>query len=114
MAINCTWSVLKMQRKDSDGGVFSVYWSVMAQSDGETGYSDTEGGTLQTTPDPSASDYIAYADLTEADVLGWVYNSLIKGDETADEAKNRVEISCSQRVQSQIVEAETTAFGVPW
>ena len=111
MAITCTWTVNNMQRTDADGGVFLVYWSCVA-SDGT--YSATEGGKLRCEPDPSAPGYIAYADLTEADVLGWVYNSLIEGDETADEAKARVEANRTAKVQGQIDRAATTASGTPW
>ena len=111
MAITTTWSVSDMTHKDSDGGVFLVYWSLVA-TDGT--YSAQEGGKLRCTADPSASDYIAYADLTEADVLGWVYDSLIVGDETASEAKARVEADRTAKVQKQIDAAATTASGVPW
>ena len=114
MAITTTWSVSDMTHKDSDGGVFLVYWSLTAQSDGTPSYSAQEGGKLRCTADPSASDYIAYADLTEADVLGWVYDSLIVGDETAAEAKARVEADRTAKVQKQIDAAATTATGVPW
>jgi hypothetical protein len=65
-------------------------------------------------PYPSSSDYIPYADLTENDVLGWVYNSLIEGDETAAEAKARVEANRTAKVQGQIDRAATTASGTPW
>ena len=114
MAITTTWSVSDMTHKDSDGGVFLVYWSLTANSDGTPSYSAQEGGKLRCTADPSASDYIAYADLTEADVLGWVYDSLIVGDETAAEAKARIEVDRTAKVQKQIDAAATTATGVPW
>ena len=114
MAITTTWSVSDMTHKDSDGGVFLVYWSLTAQSDGTPSYSAQEGGKLRCTADPSASDYIAYADLTEADVLGWVYDSLIVDDETAAEAKARIEAERTAKVQKQIDAAATTATGVPW
>jgi len=114
MAITTTWSVNDMTHKDSDGGVFLVYWSLVAQSDGDEECGSQEGGKLQCTPDPSASDYIAYADLTEADVLGWVYSSLIVDDETAAEAKARTEATWTAKVQKQIDAAATTATGVPW
>ncbi len=103
-----------MQHPDSTGGVFLVYWSCVAASDGTPSYTATEGGKLRLTPDPSSSDYIPYADLTEADVLGWVYNSLIEGDETADEAKARVEADRDAKVQGQIDRAASQSDGVPW
>ena len=119
MAITTTWSVNDMTHKDSDGGVFLVYWSLTAESDGTPSYSAQEGGKLRCTADPSASDYIAYADLTEANVLGWVYNSLIKqkeddSDETAAEAKARIEDERTAKVQGQIDRAAANSSGVPW
>ena len=114
MAITTTWSVSDMTHKDSDGGVFLVYWSLTAQSDGTPSYSAQEGGKLRCTADPSASDYIAYADLTEADVLGWVYSSLIVDDETAAEAKARIEAERTAKVQGQIDRATANSTGVPW
>mgnify|MGYP003625129453 FL=1 len=114
MAITNTWSVTNMQHTDADGGVFLVYWSMVAQSDGTPSYSASEGGKLRCEYDASSSSYIAYADLTEDDVLGWVYNSLIIGEETADEAKARIEADRDGKVQKQIDAAATTASGVPW
>ena len=114
MAISNTWSVTNMQHTDADGGVFLVYWSMVAASDGTPSYTASEGGKLRCTYDASAAGFIAYADLTEADVLGWVYTSLIEGDETAAEAKARIEVDRDAKVQKQIDAASTTASGVPW
>ena len=100
-----------MTHKDSDGGVFLVYWSLTA-TDGT--YSAQEGGKLQCTANPSASDYIAYADLKESDVLGWVYDSLRTGDETAAEAKKRIEDERTAKVQGQIDRAAANSTGLPW
>jgi hypothetical protein len=114
MAITTTWSVTDMTHMDSDGGVILVYWSLVAASDGDTIYSAQEGGKLRCTYDASSSDFIPYADLTENDVLGWVYDSLIEGDETAAEAKARVEADRTAKVQGQIDRAATQATGMPW
>ena len=111
MAITTTWSVSDMTHKDSDGGVSLVYWSLIA-TDGT--YSAQEGGKLRCTYDASASDYIAYASLTEADVLGWVYDSLIVDAETAAEAKARIEADRTAKVQGQIDRAAANSSGVPW
>jgi len=124
MAINTTWSVNDMTHKASDGGVFLVYWSCVARNEVTPASGDnpavygpesaTEGGKLRLDPDPSSPDYIPYADLTENDVLDWVYNSLIEGDETAAEAKARIEADRDAKVQKQIDAAATTESGVPW
>jgi hypothetical protein len=111
MAITTNWRVNDMQHKDSDGGVFLVNWRLIA-TDGT--YSALEGGKLSCTADPSASDYIAYADLKESDVLGWVYDSLKEGDETAAEAKKRIEDERTAKVQGQKDRAAANSSGVPW
>ena len=111
MAISTTWSVSNMVRNEADGGVVTVYWSCVA-SDGT--YSATEGGKLRLTPDASADDFVAYADLTEATVLGWVYDSLVEGDETATEAKTRIETDRTAKVQGQIDRAAAQSEGTPW
>ena len=114
MAITTTWSVTDMTHVDADGGVIKAYWSCNALSDTTPAYSAVEGGQLSCTYDASASGYIAYASLTEADVLGWIYTSLIVDDETAAEAKARIEANRTARVQGQIDRAATQAEGVPW
>ena len=122
MAITCTWSVNNMTHKDSDGGVILVYWSCVAgnvtgtdeKGNNTYDYTATEGGKLRCDPDPSSSDYIPYADLTEADVLNWVYDSLVEGDETPAEAKARVEANRTAKVQGQIDRANSQSDGMPW
>jgi len=114
MTINTTWSVNNMTHMDADGGVVKVYWSCVAASDGTPSYSAVEGGKLICTYDASAPDFIRYNDLTEPDVLNWIYESLKEGEETADEAKARVEANRTQRVQNQIDAAATETEGVPW
>ena len=114
MAITVNWSITDMTHVDSDGGVIKAYWSCVANSDGDPSYSAQNQGKIICTYDASAPGYISYASLTENDVLGWVYTSLIEGDETADEAKARVEADRTAKVQKQIDAAATTASGVPW
>ena len=113
MAQTTTWKVNDMVRDDSTGGVKTVYWGCIVQ-DKDTGCSATEGGKLKLTPDAEASDFIAYASLKESDVLGWVYNSLIKGDETAAEAKARIEKVRQDKVTAQVARKTAEAPGMPW
>ena len=114
MAITTTWSVTDMTHVDADGGVIKAYWSCTANSGTDPAYTAVEGGKLLCTYDASASGFIAYDDLTEADVLGWIYDSLKEGEETAAEAKKRVEDNRKARVQGQIDRASTQAEGLPW
>lgn len=113
MAITCDWRVNNMTRNTSDGGVTTVHWSCTAKCDTD-GFSAVESGKLRLTPDPDAADFIAYDDLTEATVLGWVYNSLIEGEETSDEAKARIEANRTAKVQGQIDRVNSQSNGMPW
>jgi hypothetical protein len=112
MAIMTTWKIENMERQTSDGGVNTVHWSCTAHAD--TGESAVEVGKLRLEPDASASDFVAYDSLTEATVLGWVYNSLLEGEETADEAKARIEANRTGKVQGQIDRKTAQATGMPW
>ena len=112
MAITYTWTIPTLERHTADGGVYIAHWRCTGVDD--DGNSASSYGTCGLTYDASASDYIAYADLTEADVLGWVYDSLIEGDETAAEAKARIEAERTAKVQGQIDRAATQDTGVPW
>ena len=114
MAITTTWSIDDMTHQTDDGGVFIVYWSLNANSDGDPAFTAQEAGKLRLTPDPSSKDFIAYKNLKESDVLGWVYDSLIEEDETADEAKARIEAERTAKVQGQIDRHTANATGVPW
>lgn len=114
MRITTTWSVTTMTHMDADGGVIKVYWTCKASSDGDPVYIASEGGKMLCTYNASSSGFIKYVDLTEADVLGWIYDSLKEGEETAAEAKKRVEDNRTARVQGQIDRAATQTTGVPW
>jgi len=114
MAINTTWSVGNLTRIDADGGVIQAVWSLVAQSDGEGGETATEGDKARFTYDASASGYIAYADLKESDVLGWIWEQNKESDETADEYKARIEADRTAKVQAQIDRKAAQSTGVPW
>ena len=114
MAITTTWSVGNLTRIDADGGVIQAVWNLVATNDEEDAKIAQEGGKVRFTYDASASDYIAYADLKESDVLGWIYEANKEGDETADEYKARIEAERTAKVQAQIDRAATQATGVPW
>lgn len=119
MAMTTTWSILKMERNASDGAVETVYWECRVQDDTHTECTAVEGGKLRLEPaDTEADDFIAYDDLLESDVLGWIYNSLIEEDESADEARVRIETDRQAKVTAQVsaktAKAEASAGGMPW
>ena len=114
MAITTTRSVSNMTRVDADGGVITAYWQLVAASDAGGDEIATEGGKQRFEYDASSSDFIAYADLKESDVLGWIWESAKESDETAEEFKARIESERTAKVQAQIDRKAAQASGVPW
>jgi len=100
-----TWTIATLERNtDSDQGVIVAHWRVTEEETvGENTYTASSYGTCGFTPDPSASDYIAYADLTEADVIGWVQ---------AEVDQAGIEAGLTANINEQ--KNPTTADGVPW
>ena len=107
MAATCTWTISTLDRDligDLAGGVIVAHWRVNASQEdsGET-YTATSYGTQGFTPDPTASDYIQYDKLTEADVIGWCQSALDK-----DAIESGLQSSIDLKITPQ------QAQGVPW
>lgn len=96
------WTIAQLERQTDTGGVITAHWRVSAQ-DGE--YTASAYGSASFTPDPTAPDFVPYADLTEADVLGWVW-----GQEDFD--KDAMEANLARRIEDQ--KAPKTETGIPW
>ena len=94
------WQISTMERELSDGGVIVAHWICRA-SDGD--YSASSYGTAGFTPDPESEDFTPYDDLTEADVLAWVWESVDK-DATEEALAAKIEAEKNP----------TTAAGTPW
>ena len=106
-----TWVISTLERDligDLAGGVIVAHWRCNAEQTEGTGddavtYNATSYGTCGFTPDPTASDYIPYDQLTESDVVGWVQ---------ADVDKDAIEAGLQANIDAQIT--PTTGTGVPW
>ena len=96
-----TWGINTLERETDDGFVFTAHYTVNA-NDGT--YSSGAYGSIGfERPD----DLIPYADLTEADVIGWVKEKL-GGDEKV------AEIEAALQAQIDEQRAPSKANGVPW
>ena len=93
-----TWSIPQMDRLTSDGFVVTVHYTVNAV-DGD--YTASTYGTVGYTQ--GEGSYIPYADLTEAEVVGWVQESL---------GKDTVEEGLAAQIEAQKNPVQET--GVPW
>lgn len=99
-----TWTIGTLERELADGGVTVAHWRCTEEETvGEETFSASSYGTVGFTPDPTASDYIAYDSLTEANVLGWVWESV---DQSATEAALTAKIEADKN--------PTSGSGTPW
>ena len=94
------WTIANLEHNVADGGVIVAHWRVSAE-DGE--YTASAYGTAGFTPDPDAAGFVPYADLTEADVLAWVWGSV---------DKDEMEANLAKQIEDQ--KAPKTQAGVPW
>ena len=86
--------------RNSDDGVVVAHWQVSKASGENTASSY---GTCSFTPDSTAEGYVAYADLTEATVIGWV-----------QEALDTTELEAALDADLAEQAAPSITAGVPW
>ena len=94
-----TWTISTLER-NTDDGVVVAHWQA---SDVDGDHTGSSYGTCGFTPDADADGYTAYADITEAQAIGWV-----KADVDAD--------AVEAGIASQIADSKAPAItaGVPW
>ena len=100
MAITYTWTIPTVENTIATGGINTIHWRCSAV-DGD--HSASRDGTVGCTPDPDASDFIAYDSVTEANCIAWAQADVGKDDTEAGLA-----------AQIAVLKAPTQAAGVPW
>ncbi len=95
--MSVTWKINTLESNTADGFVSVAHWSCTAV-DGE--HSASAYATVSWTEGTPA---IAYANLTEATVLNWVWESV---DKNATESALAAQIA--------LLKAPVKAFGTPW
>ena len=96
--MNFTWNVVQTNYNTIDKFITTVHYTVNAV-DGE--YTASTYGTVSYTQ--GEGSYVPYADLTEAEVVGWVQESL--GQDT-------VEASLTAQIEAQ--KNPVQEAGLPW
>ena len=97
-----TWNISTLER-NTDNGVVVAHWRA-TDSDGD--HSGSSYGTCGFTPDASADGYVAYDNLTEENVIGWVKGSM------GEEAVTGVEDSIAVQIADS--KAPAISVGTPW
>ncbi len=100
MAVTYTWTIPTCEHDIATGGINVVHWRCTGV-DGDN--SASSYGTVGLTPDPDASDFVAYADVTEAQAQGWVWSSVSQAD---------TEAAIAAKIDALI--NPTEASGTPW
>jgi hypothetical protein len=93
------WQVVQMDKLTSDGFVVTCHYTVNAV-DGD--YTASTYGTTSYTQEQGET-YIPYADLTEAECVGWVQTSI--GKDTTE---------ASLQSQIDLLKNPVQESGVPW
>ena len=92
------WTISTLDRRTSDNYVTTAHWSCTAQ-DG-----DYSGRVYSTCSWPDGQPVIPYADLTQEEVLGWIWDSGVD--------KEATEASVAAQIEAQ--KNPVSATGVPW
>jgi hypothetical protein len=95
-----TWTIPTLEHEIADGGVYVAHWRCSGV-DGE--YSASSYGTCSFTYDVSSPDFTPYADLTETQVQGWIWEEVNQAD---------TEAAIASKINLQ--QNPTTANGIPW
>jgi len=100
MAVTYTWTSPTCEHDIATGGINVVHWRCTGV-DGD--HSASSYGTVGLTPDPSSPDFTPYADVTEAQAQGWVWDSVSQAD---------TESALAANIENQ--KNPTEASGNPW
>jgi len=98
--ITYNWTIPTTEYDTTSQGIQTVHWRVSAV-DGD--YSASAYGTAGFTPDPEAPDFVPYDQLTEANVLAWVWTSV---------DKDEIEANLAAKIEAD--KNPVTASGTPW
>jgi hypothetical protein len=107
MAVSYTWGIVQLdcypEYDNHTDVVFTVHWTLAGE---EAGFSGGVYGSVGVTIDEGAT-FTPYADLTEAQVVGWVQSALGEDQVTAYEA------NVAQQINDQVAPPVVTP-PLPW
>ena len=100
MATTNTWKIAQLDRETADGYVFTAHYTVEASDQ------TYKAGAYGSIGFEKPETLVAYADLTEEVVIGWVKDQLT--------AEKVTEVEAALQAQLDEQAAPTKASGTPW
>ena len=102
-----TWTIAQLERNTDGNGVIVAHWRANdSEVVEDVTHSGSSYGTCGFTPDSSAEGFTAYEDITEAQAIGWVKDSM------GEEAVAGVEDSIAAQIADS--KAPAISVGTPW
>jgi hypothetical protein len=100
MAITYTWTIPTCEHEVATGGITVAHWRVSAV-DGD--YTASSYGTCGFTPDATDPDFKPYDEITQDEVIVWVWGQV---------DKMMTEAALADKIEAD--KNPTTEAGVPW
>lgn len=105
MTATFNWAISQCERELADGGITTAHWRVTAtQTLEDVEFTASSYGTCGFTPDPESGDYTPYADVTEAEVLGWCWANGVDQESIEESLQANIDLQINPVIVS----------GVPW
>ena len=102
-----TWTISTLERNSTDDGVIVAHWRATdSEVVGDDTHTGSSYGTCGFTPDVDAEGYTAYEDITEAQAIGWVKDSM------GEEGVAALEASIAAQIEQS--KAPAVVVGTPW
>ena len=108
MNLTYTWKINNMKRNSSDGGVFSIeytIWALDADEKRQQGLS----GKVELEPNPNSDSFVEYENLTKDLVMTWVHEAINK-----TEKEEELKQLWIKMFPSASEEPSTISQGTPW
>jgi len=97
------FKIVQLERQLPSGGITVAHWTV-SKTDGDITVSSYGAQGFQ--PDPQASDFVAFPQVTETQVIGWIQDAM--GSEGV------ASLEASLDAQIAAIKTPATATGMPW
>jgi Na+/proline symporter len=97
------FKIVQLERQLPSGGITTAHWTVSKEQDGIL---VSSYGAQGFQPDPQAQGFVAFPQVTEAQVIGWVQAAM------GTEAVAALEASLDAQIAA--IQTPATATGMPW